>query len=131
MRAIILSAELSTLPAIVNAQRTAHLKALLKAYGLHAKRALGRYHGTEETSFIVSVDALHAAETLQVTTELARHFDQESILDINGGIATLRDSQGVPIRSLTLVAEALCDHRPERDHTAVPVGSRYLVLEFA
>lgn len=131
MRAILFSAELASLPRDVNAQRTRDLARLLHSFKVSYRKALGRYHGTDETSFLVTVTPETADETLRLALELANRFEQEAILEVNETQGTLRDKSGAPIGSLALVSESLESQRPESDHTAIETRGGYLILKFA
>lgn len=71
---VVISAELATLPASVNAARTAALELELDARGLAYLPVLGRWGGVAERSALV----LGAGETLAL--ELAREWGQEAAL---------------------------------------------------
>jgi len=79
---IILSAEKSELSTLDNIQRSAELESSLELSQYTFKRAIGRYRGTQETSYIVPVDTRHDIQFLRI---LAASFQQESILEVSQG----------------------------------------------
>lgn len=88
MRTYILSAELSTLNQTVNTTRTELLEHLLRLKGFKFKRILGCYKGSQEVSFMVQ-DLDH-----KNAIELAKVFNQESILELNNNKALLLYTTG-------------------------------------
>lgn len=79
---IILSAEKSTESTLDNIQRSAELESSLELSRYAFRRAIGRYRGTQETSYVVPVST---KEDIQFLRILAASFQQESILEVNQG----------------------------------------------
>jgi hypothetical protein len=88
---IVISAEKSNLSALENIQRSAELEDCLDAIGLTYKRAIGRYRGSEETSFIVT---LNTYKQINIMLRLGVEFNQESILEIKQGHGWLINTDG-------------------------------------
>ena len=88
---IILSAEKSTESTLDNIQRSAELESSLELSQYTFKRAIGRYRGTQETSYIVPVDTRHDIQFLRI---LAASFQQESILEVSQGHGWLLFTDG-------------------------------------
>jgi hypothetical protein len=88
---IILSAEKSTESTLDNIQRSAELESSLELSQYTFKRAIGRYRGTQETSYIVPVDTRQDIQFLRI---LAASFQQESILEVSQGHGWLLYTEG-------------------------------------
>lgn len=123
-----ISAELSTLTKEINQGRTAYLKHALKNLGLSAKPCLGRYKSVDEASFVIEATPETASVIQLKLQDIALRFDQECILALRGSNGSLIDHTGTQIASLTLESDSLVEHRPDHDHTAIPIGDRYRVL---
>lgn len=79
---LILSAEKASLPADMNAQRTAFLERQLQDANLAPIRVNGLYEGTRETSFLIFEDSAGRAE--EAATRLARAYGQDTLLRVDG-----------------------------------------------
>lgn len=88
---IILSAEKSTETPRTNLERSAELEGVLEDHGYKFKRAIGRYRGAEETSFIVPVNNNHNIQELKL---IATVFQQESVLEVGQGHGWLLYTNG-------------------------------------
>lgn len=127
----LISAELSTLSPEVNAMRSKELKALLKGHGLNPKQAFGRYKGIDEVSYLIEASPEHASRAHSLIQGLANDYGQESILALQGTSGVIQTPQGETLARLTVVQESLETERPSTDHTAVKVGSQWLILRLA
>jgi hypothetical protein len=94
---VLISAERADLSTSENALRTTELARHLDENGFYFESVLGRYEGSDEHSYAVritgpSVTALESFRKVQlaVLDVLAIRFNQDSILVIEGGVATLR-----------------------------------------
>lgn len=88
---IILSAERSNLSTLDNIQRSAELEGVLEDHRFTFKRAIGRYRGTQETSYIVPV---HTRGDIHQLKLIATVFQQEAILEIAQGHGWLLYTNG-------------------------------------
>lgn len=79
---IIISAEKSTANTLDNIRRSAELEAVLESSGMSFKRAIGRFRGTEETSYVVRT---HTRGEVYYLRKLASEFQQESVLEVTQG----------------------------------------------
>jgi hypothetical protein len=96
-----ISAELSSLPAVVNESRTLRLGLALRAAGAEYISVDGIYKGTRERSYMVRGVPLEAALSLGAA------FGQESILAVDGsGAARLVYMDGRPDVSLGVARQA-------------------------
>ena len=100
---VIISAELATLSARENMERTSEMYDLLKQGGFTFAEALGMYKGAKESSFIV-----HTEEYGKML-ELALDFEQEAVLivdrDREAFLKAPNDSMIKPVGRLTAVQE--------------------------
>jgi len=88
---IILSAEKSELSTLDNIQRSAELEGVLEDHAFTFKRAIGRYRGSQETSYIVPVQTKTDIHQLKL---IATVFKQESILEVSQGHGWLLFTEG-------------------------------------
>ena len=86
-KSVFISAELSTLSDSKNEARTKILRNLLEEFSFQFKEVDGCYKEVEEKSFCVHSDFRQSDARL--LKKLARVFDQESILIVNNGDASL------------------------------------------
>lgn len=88
---IILSGEKANESTLDNIQRSAELEGVLEDHGFTFKRAIGRFRGVQETSFIVPVRGREDINQLKL---IATVFKQESILELNQGHGWLLYTDG-------------------------------------
>lgn len=95
---VVLSAELSTLTAEQNEDRTEELLQYLESLGMEFDRAEGCYKGVKEASFVVQLSTFQEVPMLM---ETAQGYGQESILLVDardkGYIIPLDGAELVPI----------------------------------
>lgn len=77
---VLMSAHLSTLTQLQNAQRTEALHHELKRHSLDVVSCEGAYNGVKEVSFAVPVNYKFVVKAL---SEVAREYEQESILVVD------------------------------------------------
>jgi hypothetical protein len=113
---IVISAEKSNLSTLENIERTAEMESCLQFFSFTYRRAVGRYRGVEESSFLIPVETYAQVHRLR---SLGAEFDQESILEIKQGHGWLLNTDGDSEEYLGTVYEAT-----GREDAYTQVGSK-------
>jgi len=79
---IVISGEKSNQSTLENIQTSSELESVLEDGGYTYRRAVGRYRGVQETSYMVTI---YSAADVHRLLGIAAEFGQESILEINQG----------------------------------------------
>lgn len=127
----IISAERKELSKTTNQLRSNMLNTLLKTSKLNPRVAFGRYQGIDETSYLIEAGPETIDEVRSKLLDLAKHFDQECILEHDDSLGTyLRTPNNMILARLTKLSDNYTPNRPNEDHTAIPSGKFFRVLKF-